>query len=97
MKRYLAAIATVLSIGLCATFGGVVLARGHHASPRPAPISNSVPPSVPTKAVGITVWVNTRSGIYHMPGARWYGNTENGQYMPEGQAIASGYRRSRRG
>jgi hypothetical protein len=26
----------------------------------------------------VTVWVNTRSGVYHYPGTRWYGNTKSG-------------------
>jgi hypothetical protein len=25
----------------------------------------------------VTVWVNTRSGVYHYPGTRWYGNTKS--------------------
>src|SRR5215469_16151019 len=43
------------------------------------------------------VWVNTRSGIYHYRGSRWYGNTKSGKYMSEAQAKASGYRASRNG
>jgi cytoskeletal protein RodZ len=29
------------------------------------------------------VWVNTESGVYHRPGARWYGRTKQGEYMTE--------------
>jgi hypothetical protein len=28
----------------------------------------------------IVVWVNTNSGIYHLPGMRWYGRTAAGKY-----------------
>ena len=38
------------------------------------------------------VWVNTESGIYHCPGARWYGNTKTGEYMTEAAAQEAGYR-----
>lgn len=41
------------------------------------------------------VWVNTNSGIYHMPGSRWYGKTKQGVYMKEDEAIRRGYRKSR--
>ena len=34
----------------------------------------------------VTVWVNTRSGVYHYPGTRWYGNTKSGKYMKEKDA-----------
>ena len=39
------------------------------------------------------VWVNTATGIYHYPGTRWYGNTKQGKFMTEKNAIAQGYRR----
>jgi len=38
------------------------------------------------------VWVNTNSGVYHCPGARWYGNTKQGEYMTQKQAQEQGYR-----
>lgn len=43
------------------------------------------------------VWVNSNSGIYHMPGERWYGNTENGFYMCQQAADAAGYRETENG
>jgi hypothetical protein len=38
------------------------------------------------------VWVNTKSGVYHCPGTRWYGNTKEGKYMTQKEAQAAGYR-----
>jgi hypothetical protein len=43
------------------------------------------------------VWVNTATGIYHYPGTRWYGKTNQGKYMTEKDAIAQGYRAARNG
>jgi hypothetical protein len=40
----------------------------------------------------VTVWVNTRSGVYHCPASRWYGNTKQGRFMGECEARADGYR-----
>ena len=43
------------------------------------------------------VWLNTRSGIYHYAGERWYGNTKYGAYVCEKEAIAEGDRATRNG
>lgn len=40
----------------------------------------------------VKVWANTHSGVYHCPGTRWYGNTKQGQYMTECEALKHGYR-----
>jgi hypothetical protein len=40
----------------------------------------------------VTVWVNTKSGVYHCPGTRWYGKTQEGKYMKQREAQASDYR-----
>ena len=40
----------------------------------------------------IKVWVNTKSGVYHCPGSRWYGATKEGKYMGECEAHKAGYR-----
>ena len=38
------------------------------------------------------VWVNTKSGVYHCPGTRWYGATKQGVYMTQKEAQEKGYR-----
>lgn len=43
-----------------------------------------------------TVWVNTATGVYHKKGARYYGKTKEGKYMPEDEAVQAGYKRSKR-
>jgi hypothetical protein len=45
----------------------------------------------------VVVWVNTRSGVFHMPATRWYGMTEYGAYECEPDAISEGDRESRNG
>ena len=41
---------------------------------------------------GTVVWVNLTSKIYHFSGTRFYGNTEHGAYMCEGDTAAAGMR-----
>ncbi|MGO8671527.1 MAG: S1C family serine protease [Capsulimonadaceae bacterium] len=62
---------------------------GDRAKPPP-------PPPPPPGSHEPMVWVNTNTGIYHMPGSRYYGKTHAGQYMTESQARAKGYRRAAR-
>ena len=47
----------------------------------------SVQQSCPSDTV---VWVNTRSGVYHMPGERWYGATIDGKYRCQSDADDEG-------
>jgi serine/threonine protein kinase len=39
----------------------------------------------------VKVWVNTESGTYHCPGTRWYGKTQEGEYMTQKEARDKGY------
>lgn len=43
------------------------------------------------------VWVNTNTGVYHPPGSRFYGQTQQGEYMTAADADAGGYRLAGRG
>lgn len=59
----------------------------------PSPKENTEPAQ--TKQAGnpdVRVWVKTNSGVYHCPGARWYGTTKHGKYMSECEAIKAGNR-----
>jgi hypothetical protein len=57
------------------------------------PLTETRVSSIPVQGnPNVKVWVNTKSGVYHCPGTRWYGNTKDGEYMTQKQAQASGYR-----
>ncbi len=45
-----------------------------------------------TEKKEVKVWVNTKSGVYHCPGSRWYGKTKQGKYMGECAAQKAGHR-----
>jgi predicted flap endonuclease-1-like 5' DNA nuclease len=65
------------------------------ASNRAKTANTNAPPASATQAAGGgngKVWVNTKSGVYHKEGDRWYGKTKEGKYMTEDEAIKAGYR-----
>ncbi len=46
----------------------------------------------------VVVWLNTKTGIYHLKGERWYGNTKQGAYVCKAEADATpGDRETRNG
>jgi hypothetical protein len=42
----------------------------------------------------IVVWLNTATGIYHLKGMRWYGNTASGAFICRKDGDRAGYRLS---
>jgi len=40
----------------------------------------------------IRVWVNKKSGFYYCPDSKLYGKLKPGFFMPQGKALAAGYR-----
>jgi len=82
----------------CAVAFGVLLPAGIYArhfwvlrqAPRPSPQSQ-VLKAFGMGIPGVEVWVNTDSGVYHCPGAKWYGKTHVGEYMTQKQAQDKGY------
>ena len=55
------------------------------------PVKNATKGQVRSAQASGMVWVNTDSGIYHK-GGRWYGNTKQGKFMTEDEAVKAGYR-----
>jgi hypothetical protein len=43
------------------------------------------------------VWLNTKTGIWHEKGMRWYGRTRQGAYVCRKEAAAAGFRDTRNG
>ena len=50
-----------------------------------------------TSSGSARVWVNTKTGVYHYPGTHGYGNTRQGRFESEQEAIAEGDRPVRNG
>ena len=42
------------------------------------------------------VWVNLSTKVYHMEGDKYYGNTKNGKFMTEEDAIKAGYHKAKK-
>jgi len=56
------------------------------------------PPPVGLKCPGDhLVWVNTRTGVYHFRGERYFGSTKEGEYMCQHQADQEGDRPTKNG
>lgn len=45
----------------------------------------------------VVVWLNTKTGIWHEKGMRWYGRTKYGAYVCRREAAAAGYRDTENG
>ena len=43
------------------------------------------------------VWLNTRTGVFHFRGERYFGSTKSGKYICERQALAEGDRATENG
>ncbi len=57
-----------------------------------APLTHTSAAQTQPEKKEVKVWVNTKSGVYHCPGSRWYGKTKQGKFMGECQAIKDGNR-----
>ena len=76
-------------IALCETLLAAPTLARHKAY---APVSSSLACPGDRK-----VWVNTRTGIYHLEGERWYGRTKEGRFECEKAARAEGDRETENG
>jgi hypothetical protein len=58
------------------------------------PSEQSAQQHCPQDTVG---WVNTKTGVYHLKGERWYGSTKEGAYVCRMDADAEGDRMTKNG
>jgi hypothetical protein len=54
--------------------------------------TSATPQQPPQKGM---VWVNLSTKVFHREGDRYYGNTKNGKFMTEADAIKAGYREAK--
>jgi hypothetical protein len=88
---------TVLKISTTSTAAAAPVGNSP-ASPSDV-LGSATPASKPTSAQQQTprvnsagmVWVNSDSGVYHKPGARWHGKTKQGTHMTEADDQKAGY------
>jgi DNA uptake protein ComE-like DNA-binding protein len=64
------------------------------ASTTAKPAVTGTPQVPPVKGM---VWVNLSTKVYHKEGDIYYGNTKNGKFMTEADAIKAGYRAAKTG
>jgi len=95
LKRVVVAGLTLVALG------GTAFAQPTTQTPvRPTATHNAtaLPGSAGMSCAGDkVVWVNTKSGIYHFQGERWFGKTKAGKYMCERVADAEGDRPTHNG
>ena len=77
------------------------------AAPAPAPAPKSSAPAASTTRTTTApataqqppvkgmVWVNLDTKVFHREGDRYYGNTKNGKFMTEADAVKAGYREAK--
>ena len=96
--RYLLILLTLITLAPAPAINAQTAATGTTAVITPATsASNTATPAVSPATSTVKVWVNTATGVYHMPGSRWYGNTKQGKYMTEDEAIQEGDRKASNG
>jgi hypothetical protein len=88
---------TVSPMAVAPAAASASAASASAVSPAPAAKASSKAaskPIAPPPAPGM-VWVNLDTKVYHKEGQRWFGNTKNGKYMTEADAMKAGYRTSK--
>jgi len=63
--------------------------------PAPAAHTTTAPTTAQQPPVKGMVWVNLDTKVFHREGDRYYGNTKNGKFMTEADAVKAGYREAK--
>lgn len=87
---------SIRSILLATTLFFATLSHSY-ANPTPARHFNSEQQAQQHCPNDTVVWVNTKTGVYHLKGERWYGATKEGAYVCRREADAEGDRVTRNG
>jgi hypothetical protein len=66
-------------------------AAGARSTDAPQTVT-SAPAQAQSSADSVKVWVNMATKVYHCPGSEWYGKTQSGKFITQGEAIAMGAR-----
>jgi helix-hairpin-helix protein len=64
-------------------------------APAPAAHTTTAPTTAQQPPVKGMVWVNLDTKVFHREGDRYYGNTKNGKFMTEADAVKAGYREAK--
>jgi len=99
---------TIQKVTPLVTVGGTVAPAPAAPSAAPAapdkPAASKSAPSTKSESMEAKVppakgmvWVNTKSGVFHVEGDRWYGKTKEGKFMTEADALKAGYRAAKEG
>lgn len=95
--RVVKRLALVLMLGLfvATTVGQVGNAAA--AARAPLPLFSTETAAQAHCPSDVVVWLNTKTGIWHEKGMRWYGRTKYGAYVCRKEAAAAGYRDTENG
>ncbi len=99
---------TIEKITSMVTVGAPASAPAPKPAPAPGaatpPAAATAPPATKTASTPATaqqppvkgmVWVNLDTKVFHREGDRYYGNTKNGKFMTEADAVKAGYREAK--